>query len=327
MPVSEERKRALKKAATNAGLWLVRLLCAPLVIYLIMTRNARGGCGGVFEAIRPADPHPLPTDRIDIHRRQSEIKAQPENCLLLSLPLELRQLIFEAALGRRLLALGLFPDWSEYEGRYVVVVDSANRDLPVALLRTCRQVYIEALPVLHHRNTFQFDLWSFRAVVLGGLGLYSLPNIRSVRVRIDHDWKEWWAAMCRLLEGAGLADLVLDFRYRPDENILDDMDSEWWCSLLRIRGLRTFVLRWEYPPPGGIAVLDAYPAGPARDRLHALRVQQNSLIFGDEAEMGRAMEELHALMVGPDADERYRSFLEARSGREEEKAVLEVGTD
>ncbi|KAJ7262059.1 hypothetical protein C8J57DRAFT_1336082 [Mycena rebaudengoi] len=325
MRVPEERKRTLKKAATTAGWWLARLLCAPCIFYLRRRDATRGRCGGVFEAIPLADPHPLPTDRIDIHLRQSKIKAQPENCLLLSLPPELRQLIFETALGRRVLAMDLFPDWEE--GRYAVGVDSANRDLPVALLRTCRQVYTEALPVMHQRNTFQFDLWSFRAVVLGGLGLYSLSNIRSVRVRVDYGGEEQWRAMCRLLEGAGLADLTLDFQYRPGDIILEDMNSEWWRSLLRIRGLRTFVLRWEYPPPGGVVVPDADPAGSARDRLHERRLRALARIFGDEVKVARAMEELHALMVGPDADERYRSFLEARSGREEEKAVLEVEAD
>ncbi|KAJ7262043.1 hypothetical protein C8J57DRAFT_1336055, partial [Mycena rebaudengoi] len=281
---------ALKKATKTAGGCLALLLCGPcfLCLKLLGFRWKKPNKCGWVEEIPLPDPDPLPTDRIDIG--QTKITPQAEACHLLSLPLELRQLIFETALGLRVLSLWLDAD-PAYDYQRLLVRVKRDSVLPVALLRTCRQVYLEALPILHQRNTFRLDTESAPGIILGGLGLYSLPNIRSVEVEFyDGGGDTRFSAACRLLEAAGLESVTLLF-----------------CrSLLRIRGLRRLVLLCDYPNP----------AGGVEQEADEFAFTRRKWILQDEEKVRKAMVELCALMIGPEADARYSAFLEAQKLRE-----------
>ncbi|KAJ7262061.1 hypothetical protein C8J57DRAFT_1719632 [Mycena rebaudengoi] len=295
----------VKSVSTKAGACLALLVCAPC---FHRQREPDWRCGGWLQ-IRILDPHPLPTDRIDIG--QTQIEPQAEACRLLSLLIELRQLIFETALVRRVLSQYLGEDPAHGYQRYRV---RAHRDsaLPVALLRTCRQVYLEALPIFRQRNTFHFDLRSAPSIILGGLGLFSLPDIRSVELMVcghNSDSDTQFSATCRLLEMAGLESFALTFvpNYHFDRRDFG-MESDWCRSLLKIRGLRRLVLHCEFPSPAGRVEQEA-------DEFKLTRRKEK---------VRKAMMELRALMIGPEADTRYTSFLEAQKLRDREKAGKEV---
>ncbi|KAJ7262048.1 hypothetical protein C8J57DRAFT_1336063 [Mycena rebaudengoi] len=299
---------ALKKGTKIAGVCLALLLCGPcfLCLKLLGFRWKKPNKCGWVEEIPLPDPDPLPIDRIDIG--QTKITPQAEACHLLSLPLELRQLIFETALGLRVLSLWLDAD-PAYDYQRLLVRVKRDSVLPVALLRTCRQVYLEALPILHQRNTFRFDTESAPGIILGGLGLYSLPNIRSVEVEFyDGAGDTRFTAACRLLEAAGLESVTLLFVPPPFLNDRDfGMESGWCRSLLRIRGLRRLVLLCDYPNP----------AGGVEQEADEFAFTRRKWILQDEEKVRKAMVELCALMIGPEADARYSAFLEAQKLREQ----------
>ncbi|KAJ7690894.1 hypothetical protein B0H17DRAFT_1134163 [Mycena rosella] len=165
---------------------------------------------------------------------------QPPNCHLLKLPLELRQRIYELALGGRVIGLKrvrsapkpatAVSDVSSESSDYVVqstcyeISDSPNgssnifgvtEGIPTALLLSCRQVYFEALPILHRYST-----------------------LNSVRPQ--------WTAVFALLRQMRLQSLTFEFQDRLEGTELDPagavLDSPWARGVLGIRNLRRFEL-------------------------------------------------------------------------------------
>ncbi|KAJ6622292.1 hypothetical protein B0H10DRAFT_1944688 [Mycena sp. CBHHK59/15] len=281
---------------------LVLLLCVPCILCLLCLGGKRG-C--VRKRPRLPDPRPLPTHRIDI--RQNKITAQTRSCHLLNLPAELRQLIFEMALGRRVVKLKLVPN-KQYNRLAIKTTchrpsaapgipndfhDPADK-IPVALLLSCRQVYLEGLPLMHQRNTFYFDVEDFQAAVLCGLGLYCLPDIRSVH--LYHSWHyARWDAACCLLKKTGLDRLTLEFEiveWTALDPSIYTVDNDWCRSLLGIRGLRTLDLFFR-------------SGNPSEHPMHRETVQK----------------QFRELMIGPGADERYSAFLAGQRLREQKKAA------
>ncbi|KAJ7204534.1 hypothetical protein C8J57DRAFT_1619036 [Mycena rebaudengoi] len=168
-----------------------------------------------------------PYDRVKI--RQRRLPAQPHS-LLMKLPLELRERIYEHALGARVVGLALRASW---HNRRVRAVQSAryevvDRDvphgrppvlrradpLPTALLRVCRQIYFEALPVLHHRTTFHPDVFHHKAVLDTSLRSHYLSEICSLY--LCHSYAEApppWEAVFAVLHKMRLDCLVFEFHF------------------------------------------------------------------------------------------------------------------
>ncbi|KAJ6606073.1 hypothetical protein DFH09DRAFT_1119232 [Mycena vulgaris] len=144
----------------------------------------------------PSSPNPphLPAQRIDM--RERPLEKQPQSCFFTRLPPELRQCIYDLALGGRVISLWLgvlFPNthFTVRSACYEPVDAEADcppalgvpaDSIPTGFLFSCRQVYLEALPILHQRNTFHFRVHELVAVVLSGLGRYCLPDIRSIHL-------------------------------------------------------------------------------------------------------------------------------------------------
>ncbi|KAJ6554210.1 hypothetical protein B0H19DRAFT_1293719 [Mycena capillaripes] len=204
---SPDAQKACNKTLKFLGLGLV-FSCLPRIAILLCC----GGCKTC--AARPPpelhNPPPLPERHIDIG--QKRLTKQSQGCtLLLELPLEIRECIYEAALGGRWISMKLgVTEASREKGHFVVqstiyqpIDDSdelhslpvddkwarrkpelppSGEGIPIALLLTCRQVYLEALPIMHRRNTFYFQADQFAPIVLSSLGLYCLPNIRSISI-------------------------------------------------------------------------------------------------------------------------------------------------
>ncbi|KAJ7656663.1 hypothetical protein B0H17DRAFT_1146099 [Mycena rosella] len=200
---------------------------------------------------------------------------QPPNCHLLKLPLELRQRIYELALGGRVIGLKrvrsapkpatAVSDVSSESSDYVVqstcyeISDSPNgssnifgvtEGIPTALLLSCRQVYFEALPILHRCNTFHAQVGEFEEVLLAALGRHYLPDIRNIYLCYSYSTlnsvRPQWTAVFALLRQMRLQSLTFEFQDRLEGTELDPagavLDSPWARGVLGIRNLRRFEL-------------------------------------------------------------------------------------
>ncbi|KAJ7765670.1 glycoside hydrolase superfamily [Mycena metata] len=194
----------------------------------------------------------LPTTRIDI--RQLPMVDQPDNCHLLQLPLELRERIYEHILGRLInfeLLPGDFPGMSasiRTSWCYLPVDDldripihtmfrAESAALSPQFLLSCRQAYIEALPILHQRNTFRFPADYLATVVSGALGSYCLPDIRSVYLQslyYSHDHGDPSNTVVTLLQQMNVSRLAFDFQFFP----IPEPQSPWGRTVLEFRNLR-----------------------------------------------------------------------------------------
>ncbi|KAJ7063704.1 hypothetical protein C8F01DRAFT_1082093 [Mycena amicta] len=219
---------------------------------------------------RPAlpGPKPLPTKRIDISLLPAA--NQPENSALLSLPLELRWCIYEQALGGRQIRLEIHDDLPNHRRVvrtkcYVYLRNERNMervDGPiVALLLTCRQVYHEAQPILLAQNTFWLDPFkhSARAVFLASLGLFALPQLRSLGVEYHSFPHNRWfihASLNLPSEMQALQSLTCLFHdnaevYSPETHTATYnpcilLDSPWGHSVCEIKTLREFKLVFTF---------------------------------------------------------------------------------
>ncbi|KAJ6567092.1 hypothetical protein B0H19DRAFT_1374410 [Mycena capillaripes] len=247
-------------------------------------------------------PPPLPSTRVDISERP--LSQQPAECTLLRLPPELREYIYEHALGGRLISLFAsrahrghnivrstyyeLPD-DLYSGLIRIALAPTDR-IFIALLLSCRQVYLEALPIMHRRNTFHFLVHEFEVIVLSALGGYCLADIQSVY--LSHNYRTMyvppWATVFPLLHRMRLRDLTFEFDFRRLEWTeitpqRDVFNTAWGRSVLGVRNLRAFGLFFKNGDP-----LE-YP------------VYRTNIA-----------ERFRQLMVEPGADERYWDFLEDR---------------
>lgn len=283
-------------------------LCWPCIGCLLCMGGLKGPCGTRKQYYNneryrhwkppkvPPNPPPLPATRIEIRQPLAE---QPQCSHLLNLPLELRECIYEHVLSGRLISLQLVGSQHDehcvVRSRYYRPVDDLSHGptrgiLPAerispALLLSCRQVYAEALPILHQRNTFHFWASQLEVVVGSALGEYCLPDIRSVYIYHDNVWAVHetrpWKDVFPILQQMSLGRVAFEFATEPELAELDPyvavLDDSWARGVLGLRNLQRFEL-WIHNP---------------REHL----VDKTLLT------------KLRQLMIGPGADERYRIFL------------------
>ncbi|KAF8134725.1 hypothetical protein K438DRAFT_1997615 [Mycena galopus ATCC 62051] len=166
--------------------------------------------------------------------------------------------------------------------------------IPIALLLTCRQIYLEALPTLHQRNTFCFPADDF-AALFSALGRHCLPHIRYLNIYAPYKYRHGysldrtWRTVFPNVRKMRLMNLALGFKNAhtatgPFRDIDAIMDTLWAHSVLGIRGLRRFRLSLKFvdgvPPTLGLEIEGKF--------------QQ--------------------LMIGPGADERYDAFMNQYGG-------------
>ncbi|KAJ7153104.1 hypothetical protein C8R43DRAFT_453336 [Mycena crocata] len=294
-------KLVLTKAVGFVAYCLVMAVCFPCLLCFRLC-FCRGGC--VKHFVPPVMPPPLPTRRLDIKGRPRA--EQPESCSFLQLPLEIRHCIYEHALGGRLICLAL--RGSQHHRHHVVTSTCFDEQdkrpsqqktpvdgVSISLLRSCRQVYEEAIPILHQHNTFHFCVCWFDSVLLGGLGQYCLPDIR--RMHLYHSYTYYgseppWAAVFVLLHQMRLQRLTFEFHDAwegqtdftpPSAEAL--LDTEWGRGVLAIRNLSELDITFDEESP----VPQEYKAD--------------------------VEPELRRLMLGRNADDRYRIFLQEREKR------------
>ncbi|KAF7345380.1 hypothetical protein MVEN_01555900 [Mycena venus] len=288
---------AVRKAATWAALSPLLVLCSPyLALRYIKRRRRRGGVGCVIRmeaALRY--PSPLPTDRIDI---ESGAVVEQPRCHLLQLPPELRALIFQLAVGNRLVHIAVpnhnydryiiqttcyvppEPPGTPYNLRLLELADNIS----VALLLTCRSAYVELLPIMHRQNIFYFWLQDLPDIFHSSLGQYCLPKIRAVYIYQNHCRAiAQWSPVFDLLQKMCLESLTLEFdalNWSGVPQFIFSLDSPWCRGLLGVRHLRNLDI--------------FFASGRPEDPQHPETVTQT----------------LRDLMIGPAADEKYETLFE-----------------
>ncbi|KAJ7684296.1 hypothetical protein DFH06DRAFT_3260 [Mycena polygramma] len=304
MPSSASR--AIAKGLGTFAECVAIVLCLPCILCLMCAGGGVGKCGTMAHKSKnrkptnprkiPRSPPPLPTSRIEI--RPLPMAEQPQSCHFLKLPLELRECIYEHLLGGRLITLMVLGFPTE---KYALVRsqcrlaidhlahDPIERSLPAdrispALLRSCRQVYFEALRILHQRNTFHFKADQLETIVRSGLGYYCLPAIRSVYIYHTANAAPFgrnpWTRVFTLLQQMNLERVAFKFAAGPEVAGPSPhsavLDSPWGRGVLAVRNLRRLEVWFQGNPP-------------------------------DEKGLVKT---LQRLMIAPGADEKYRTFLE-----------------
>ncbi|KAF7313358.1 hypothetical protein HMN09_00491500 [Mycena chlorophos] len=291
--VSQRALRVLQVA-------LVFTILGPCILF---QWGVRGGRGCVRKSPPIVYPPPLPTKRVDISKTPPATPAK--DCHILNLPQELRLMILEDLLGGRIMEL-----WPVANGSKPCRISSAglttNSDgslartkYPgIAILKTCRQLYLEGLPIWHRKNTYYFDMSDFPQLFLAALGLYCISNIRHLYLVVSSDSLRYDGDPERavgLLHMMQLETLHINFEllFRFDEVVkFMALDGDWAPGILAIRGLRAFEVRL----PERVRALEQYP-------WETEQVQLATQLVAD----------YRALMVGPKAEEKYLAFLKDRA--------------
>ncbi|KAF7295856.1 hypothetical protein HMN09_01129000 [Mycena chlorophos] len=175
------------------------IITSPIILYNILRKLQNDD-----------DPHPPPswytrptrlsTNRIDLAMRPC---AAQSDSLFLSLPRELRDCIYEEALGGRRVRMDVAPDHPNRRHRVVssaapreegdIRVDFDEMDpLCISLLRSCRQIYLESHSLVFSHNTFVFNSESVRTCIIAGIGDWAFPALRSVCIDLDGFPAERW---------------------------------------------------------------------------------------------------------------------------------------
>lgn len=199
------------------------------------------------------EPIPLPLDRKNIS--QSSFKpADPNlNSLLLGrLPLEIRLQIYGYILGnRRIVHLS--------HGRNATAFINLKwtfKKVDLALLRTCRQIYIEAVDVVYGSNIIDLE---HSRILIDVSDKYLLPQrlaaIRSLRIQEMHysfptgsstlfsqsSWTQFWSIIaCRM----NLAELSLFIFIRGEIKDIT-IDGPWVKPMLAVKGIQVLNLDIE----------------------------------------------------------------------------------
>ncbi|KAJ7303753.1 hypothetical protein DFH08DRAFT_976785 [Mycena albidolilacea] len=99
---------------------------------------------------------------------------------------------------------------------YVDIPPAAVNQLSPALLRSCRQIYTEALLILHQHNTFSFCASHLEMLVRYGLGEYCLPDLHSIYVyELRPSSASGWKDVFIVLHRMGLERVAFKFRAEP----------------------------------------------------------------------------------------------------------------
>nr|GAT47736.1 predicted protein [Mycena chlorophos] len=275
--------------------------CAPCALLRRRRRRRRRGC--VAKPHRIVYPPPLPIERIDISTTSPATPSQ--DCHILNLPQELRLVILEELLGGHSIELGPLVDGREPCSIRASILKKDLISLPthldVAVLHTCRQLYLDGLPILHCKNTYEFQVGTFSQLYLGALGLYCISNIRHISFHIQmHNDEASWERAFDLLRMMQLETLCLFFGpYYPLERLLKliALDGDWALRLLAIRGLRAFEVKFPEP------VWLLFPNLMESERREPEQLQlakQLVAVYG-------------TLLVGLEAEGKYLAYLKGRS--------------
>jgi hypothetical protein len=203
------------------------------------------------------------------------VVEQPSTCILLKLPLDVWECIYDQVFGGRLITLQVVGSQCQKHcvvrsQCYLPVDDLVHGpirgilpvpQISIAFLCSCRQVYTEALPILHRRNTFHIWTSQLDVVVHSGLGEYCLPDIRSVyiyhpnNVRPPSDLR--WGTVFSILQQMNLERAAFEFAVEPCLVELDPcIGDSGGHSALGLRNLHRLELWFNHRPITVLPSLD-----------------------------------------------------------------------
>ncbi|KAL8771394.1 MAG: hypothetical protein Q9194_004895 [Teloschistes cf. exilis] len=226
-------------------------------------------------------PNPLPETRLNLSQDfLVSPSTVPPTCALLSLPFELRQSIYENALGESILLLSnnygkirihrtLPPHcvtWSSDGPKYKWNMETADFEsrsgFPTyRLLLTCRQIYVEAIDILYSKNVFNLDSplmlihlkdLSFLPQRFHKIRHLSLswtymtdPAHFNGSIHEPYDWATWERFWKIIAHDMRLVSLSANIGYIGDRHGLN-MEGDWMKPILEVRGLREakICVRW-----------------------------------------------------------------------------------
>ena len=200
--------------------------------------------------------------------------------LLCKLPLEIRRKIYAYALGQQVVHILLVPrrithisctsptatDFTRVccpdadPSRVPRHVPTPPSKIAVALLRTCRQIYAEALPVLYESNTFDTNDLSAFVFLAAAIPPKGLASIRSLHVLWIADYPPLRFEITKPAFTAPLDDATFlnfwtvlatrmpalrELRMATYHSIWTptvDVKDEWVQSVMRVKGLDVFEL-------------------------------------------------------------------------------------
>lgn len=189
------------------------------------------------------------------------------------LPYEIRYMIYVHALNGDLLHVTNAASqtklcYHDHQGshsslRHYHPVEDPSPSHKIYLLKTCRQIYVEASPVLYSTNTFgifgDHNLPVFCAFSLSIRQDY-LVLIRSIRINCQadkyisgvlgrlpprdnnflQDWRQAWEILSTRMPGLKDLKVRLMKIYYPPLDL--SLEEEWVKPMLKVRGLRRFEL-------------------------------------------------------------------------------------
>ena len=226
-------------------------------------------------------PKPLPE-----HRPRSlsllSIPRPLSPChFLAKLPLEIREEIYKYVVGGNLVHIVRKGDklahvrcafdrpWDLFRECRRAAARTCYDDVPtlaftangnVALLRTCRQIYTEAVNIMYKHNSFDFDHQDLFLFFSRSILPQRLAQIRRLELNLDiinikksfpwiepapNSWSLMWSVIGKHMPGLRHLSVQLGGEYgRP----YPDMDNDWWLqSLLQVRNLKTFHFAYRAP--------------------------------------------------------------------------------
>ena len=155
---------------------------------------------------------------LSLQRKEISLSYNPavnaSSPLLLKFPLEIRRKIYTYVLGSHVAHILLTPSRFAHicctcptltdftrtccpSARHVMVpkpILIPPSDIAVDLLRTCRQIYAEALPVLYSANTFDIDDYSAFVILAGNIPPSGLMAIKSLHLTWCTDYPPFISA-------------------------------------------------------------------------------------------------------------------------------------
>ncbi|KAI8943010.1 hypothetical protein NX059_001048 [Plenodomus lindquistii] len=251
---SDKTKKAMKEASWQVSKCILLTVCAPcicgvmlLVAPGIRKRRRRRDASRYHGPIRPLLPAPrrralsIPSSNFQDDQR---LLDQPQSTFLTELPLEIRRMIYEHALGNRSIHISYVEGQLLTEGCETPHKCQSNDTeyhtqkfigIALPLLKTCRLIYSEAIEYLYTSNTLLIGSKQDQYPTVDMLPYFMLPH-RITQIRTLY--LEW----------------TLDcwpYNFFCSEPLVPDADDgPWmvsWRAIQRLTGLRHLQVRLVAP--------------------------------------------------------------------------------
>lgn len=180
---------------------------------------SRKAIAKAFFGLDISDAEPSSTVGIRRLKKSGKTKAPTkakQKCLLLDLPVEIRLKIYDLLLVSRFNRWDN-PSWSVGNTHQkLIILDFIQarqyRTMEPAVLQACKQIYLEAVPILYSRNVFRFNHPDLMLRLMAQIGHTNMKLIQSLDIYVPPNAdKGSWLHLLRILPEAtpGLKSVVV----------------------------------------------------------------------------------------------------------------------